>query len=272
MTYFDFLLFFVVPPIVVLAALARPTARHGLAIAFLCAVTYVWTTPWDNYLVASGVWAYRPAQVSGIVLGFVPIEEYLFFGLQAILGSLWTLTLHRLSGGDLSLWRRAAAPAIALAWTIGPILAMALGTAGRPAIGSVETTQAWPPLPFGQANYLMLILVWAVPVILGQWAIGARLFRSPLWVWALGWLVPTLYLSASDSVAIASGVWHILPDQSLNLHLPLGNTGLPLEEAVFFLVTSMLVTQGFLLASVPEAGATLRGWLNGLTGGKGVRA
>lgn len=272
MTYFDFLLFFVVPPIVVLAVLARPKARHGLAIAFLCVVTYVWTTPWDNYLVASGVWAYRPAQVSGVVFGFVPLEEYLFFGLQAVLGSLWTLTLYRLARSDDAFRRLSTALAIALAWTIGPIVATAIGAASRPAIGSVETTQAWPPLPFGQANYLILILVWAVPVILGQWAIGARLFKSPLWVWALGWLVPTLYLSASDSVAIASGVWHILPDQSLGLHLPLGNAGLPLEEAVFFLVTSMLVTQGFLLASAPEAGATLRGWLNGLTGGKGVRA
>ena len=272
MTYFDFLLFFVVPPIVVLAVWARPTARHGLAIAFLCAVTYIWTTPWDNYLVASGVWAYRPAQVSGLVLGFVPVEEYLFFGLQAILGSLWTLTLHRLAQAADGTHRTPAALAIALAWTAGPILATALGVAGRPAIGSVESTQAWPPLPFGQANYLVLIGVWAIPVILGQWAIGARLFRSPLWVWALGWLVPTLYLSASDSVAIAAGVWHILPDQSLNLLLPLGQAGLPLEEAVFFLVTSMLVTQGFLLASVPEASAMFRGWLNGLTGGKGVRA
>ena len=90
-------------------------------------------------------------------------------------------------------------------------------------------------------------------------------------IWAAGWIVPTLYLSASDAVAIAAGVWHILPAQSLNLMLPVGG-GLPIEEGLFFLVTSMLVTQGFLLVSAPEAAATVRGWLGAANRQHEVRA
>ena len=55
----------------------------------------VYTTPWDNYLVATGVWYYDPQLVSGIVLGWVPIEEYTFFVLQTILTSLVLLFVAR---------------------------------------------------------------------------------------------------------------------------------------------------------------------------------
>lgn len=273
MTYFDFLLRFVLPPIVVLVMLARPTLRHWVGIAALAAITYAWTTPWDNYLVASGVWAYRPTQVSGVMLGFVPVEEYLFFGLQAILGSLWTLSLLRLAQETDRLRRATSLAAIAAAWAAGPVVNAWLGGAASPTlISPVVAVHAWPPLPYGQVNYLVLILVWAVPVIVGQWALGRRIFTRPLWVWALGWMVPTLYLSASDSVAIGAGIWHILPDQSLALLVPLGRIGLPLEEAVFFLVTSLLVTQGFLLVSEPQAADTLRGWLSAWSRRREVRA
>lgn len=273
MTYFEFLLCFVVPPILVLTVFARPKARHWIGIGILAIITYVWTTPWDNYLVASGVWAYRPDQVSGLVLGYVPIEEYTFFGLQAILGSLWTLSLQRLTpveGSDRPS-RFTSLLAITLAWSLGPILAAVLGLASQIPTSDVVATHAWPPLPFGQANYLILILVWAVPVIIGQWVIGQSIFRKRFGVWALGWLVPTLYLSVSDSVAIAAGVWHILPTQSLGWLIPLGSAGLPFEEGVFFLVTSMLVTQGFVLVTAPQGAALTVETVRALLGRKGAR-
>ena len=55
----------------------------------------VWTTPWDNYLVATGVWYYNPDLVTGVTLGWVPIEEYTFFILQTLLTGLWVLWLAR---------------------------------------------------------------------------------------------------------------------------------------------------------------------------------
>jgi lycopene beta-cyclase len=55
--------------------------------------------------------------------------------------------------------------------------------------------------------------------------------------------VPTLYLWAADRVALALGIWSIAPEHITGVHL----FGLPLEEAVFFLVTNVLVVQGVLL-------------------------
>ena len=44
---------------------------------------------------ATGVWWYDPALVTGIVLGWVPLEEYTFFVLQPILIGLWLIWLAR---------------------------------------------------------------------------------------------------------------------------------------------------------------------------------
>src|SRR4029078_4568828 len=59
----------------------------GIGIHVLLAVIY--TTPWDNYLVATGVWYYNPQLVTGFLIGYVPIEEYTFFVLETILSGLW---------------------------------------------------------------------------------------------------------------------------------------------------------------------------------------
>ena len=106
MTYTAFLLQFLVVPIVIVGALAyrnrrKPLAsRRGLlspllALAALVVIAVVYTTPWDNHLVASGVWKYDPALVMGITLGWVPLEEYLFFILQPLLTGLGFLLLAR---------------------------------------------------------------------------------------------------------------------------------------------------------------------------------
>jgi lycopene cyclase domain-containing protein len=86
MKYSRFLLVFIVPIVVVSAAMALPrmTKREWLVIVLLPVLAVVWTTPWDNYLVASGVWRYDPKKVWNVILGYVPLEEYLFFVLQSL--------------------------------------------------------------------------------------------------------------------------------------------------------------------------------------------
>ena len=97
MTYLQFLAVFVGIPILVLLLLLRRDLRSvpWLAIAAICIVALVYTTPWDNLLVAGGVWTYPKARVAGVVFGAVPIEEYGFFVLQTILASLLTVLLIR---------------------------------------------------------------------------------------------------------------------------------------------------------------------------------
>lgn len=96
MTYSLFLFLFLVIPIALLMfKLRRKTRarwwRFAVGLAMLLALLY--TTPWDNYLVATGVWYYDPARVWHAVIGYVPLEEYLFFILQPILAGLIALAL-----------------------------------------------------------------------------------------------------------------------------------------------------------------------------------
>ena len=108
MTYFGFLIRFIGIPLLILAALTVWDRHKGrrlpddlrkqpawLALLAHVIAAVVWTTPWDNYLVATGVWYYDPNLVTGITLGWVPIEEYTFFVVQTLMTGLWLLWLGR---------------------------------------------------------------------------------------------------------------------------------------------------------------------------------
>lgn len=98
MTYPLFLLLFLVIPIALLAFVLREKIRARwwrIATVLTVLIALLYTTPWDNYLVATGVWYYDPARVWNIILGYVPLEEYLFFVLQPVLAALITLALLR---------------------------------------------------------------------------------------------------------------------------------------------------------------------------------
>ncbi|MFN8522132.1 MAG: lycopene cyclase domain-containing protein [Chloroflexota bacterium] len=90
MTYGLFLLAFLLLPIACLLWLTRPmldaTVIRQIGLYSLVALAY--TAPWDNAIVAMGVWTYDPSKIWGIVLGYVPAEEYVFFMLQPLLAGL----------------------------------------------------------------------------------------------------------------------------------------------------------------------------------------
>lgn len=269
MTYFGFLGWFLVLPIVVLALVSLWDRRRGrplpdalsatplwLAIALHVLIALIYTTPWDNYLVATSVWWYNPELVTGITLGWVPIEEYTFFVLQPILAGLWLSFLARrlkTSAEPLRLRLRLWSVAVlAIIW----VIMLALLLAGGP---------AW--------NYMGLILVWALPPVALQLFFGADILwrHRRLLLFSIG--VMTLYLALTDSLAIGGwGIWTIDPAQSL--HLLLGGV-LPLEEFLFFLMTNVLLTFGvvLLVARVShERFAALRQSLQRLTQKKEVNA
>lgn len=231
MTYLTFHLIFLLPPIVVMmAAYRRPTDKKedthvDLAIPLVCLIALAYTTPWDNYLVARAVWWYGPNRVLGTI-GYVPIEEYLFFVLQPLLTGLflyqyldrWTRT--RNSSSPVAAWTGAAAFA-ALSGLGGLLLA----TESR------------------QSLYLGLILAWASPLLTAMWLYDGETlwaFRTPLLV---GTGLPTLYLWMADAVAIHNSIWTISPQYTMGVSV----LGLPVEEATFFLLTNLLVVQGLLL-------------------------
>ena len=90
MTYARFLALFLGPLLVLGIVRARHVlaARHLLFLLGLSVVVVAWTSPWDNAAVAAGLWGFDPERISGIVIGLLPIEEYLFFLLQTWVTSL----------------------------------------------------------------------------------------------------------------------------------------------------------------------------------------
>jgi len=104
MSYLVFHLVLILPPILLMAAtlpsslndLGGWRARIALPLIALIALTY--TTAWDNYLVARDVWWYGPGRVLATI-GFVPVEEYLFFVLQPVLTGLGTAPFRGVARG-----------------------------------------------------------------------------------------------------------------------------------------------------------------------------
>lgn len=230
MSYFAFHLVFTLPPILLLALVQRqPLAGIGgrkawLALGLITLLALVYTTPWDNYLIWRDVWHYGRGRVVGTI-GYVPVEEYLFFVLQPILTGLWLYWLLAHKGEPI------AQEHSTIVRTIGTVFWVALSLAGALML-------QWNP-----GVYLGLILVWAGPILALQWVIGATHLWATKRTWLLGTLVPTLYLWLADRIAIGQGIWSISDAYTTGLHL----FGLPLEEATFFLVTNLLVVQGLLL-------------------------
>jgi lycopene cyclase domain-containing protein len=240
MTYFGFLAIFLGLPLAGLAVLTWHDARRGLVLplawrsapvwlvlAVHVALAVLWTTPWDNYLVATRVWYYDPARVSGLRLGWVPIEEYSFFVLQTILAGAWLLWLVR-HLPPVPITRRPAglrllAAGLGVALWLSAALTLALG---------------WEP-----GTYLALICVWLLPPVILQLAVGADLL-AVLWPHVcLGITVPALFLSTADAFALGVGVWTIDPAQSTGLRVG----SLPIEEFFFFAITNMLIVFGMTL-------------------------
>jgi lycopene cyclase domain-containing protein len=244
MTYLQFHLVFLLPPLLLLGALTRRAARRrelprfGLAALTLhVLVALVYTTPWDNYLVARGVWGYGEGRVL-FTLGWVPFEEYLFFILQTLLTGMLTLLLVPSARVEAALPLGLARPVRgggALAWLL-------LAAAGVLALSTERGT------------YFGLIAAWAAPVLALQWGFGGDLLVRR-WRWVLpSAALPTLYLWLADRFAIGAGIWWISPTLSTGWR-PLG---LPVEEALFFLLTNLLIVFGMTLALAPESLGRLR--------------
>lgn len=258
MSYFNFLLLFVVLPILVLLVITWLDLRRASSSPFgrgdrgeghfnfkkvpliilihvILALTY--TTPWDNYLVATGVWYYNPDLVTGITIGYVPIEEYTFFVVETILVGLWWWFLARRLGWSSS---RAAAYR-------DPVFRpnrnlVYLSTSTLIAAWLFFTVQFF--FAGDEWNYLGIIFFWALPPIIPQFLFGADILwhYRKLVFWTI--FVPGLYLSLTDIIALTATTWQISKDQTLGINF-FGI--LPIEEVAFFFVTCTLIGFGMTL-------------------------
>ncbi len=97
MSYSLFLIMFICIPLAALIYLLRGSIRrvHWLMLLIMVTIAIIYTTPWENYVVATRIWYYDPKLVLNITLGFVPLEEYLFFMLQTLITGLFVFWLWR---------------------------------------------------------------------------------------------------------------------------------------------------------------------------------
>ena len=246
MTYFGVLLRFIGPPLVILVAVTLYDRQHrSLPETFRTWPTWailwghvlialVYTTPWDNYLVANRIWWYEPSLVTGITLWWVPIEEYTFFVVQALLVGLWILTLmRRLPLPDVPFRPHPRARwisfgLVAALWAVWVIVFFA----------------GWSP-----GRYMALLLAWFLPPVLLQLGFGADILWHYRRLVLVALLVPTVYLCILDAAAIASGTWTISPRYTVGLELGV----LPLEEITFFFMTNVLIAFGMVLMLARES-------------------
>jgi len=231
LTYLEFLAVFLVPPLAVLgvggvvlpreAGLSRPVRAGGVAVIVVLALVY--TTPWDNHLIAEDVWWYGDGRVAATVW-LAPVGEYLFILGQSVLVALWTFRIDGpVVGGVGHTWTDRA---------VGAAGGLAVAGAGYVLLSGA-----------GPTYYLGATLLWAGPVLALQWAVGWRyLLRVRRRVLA-GIAVPVVYLCAIDWVAVTDGIWTISTAHTTGLAV----AGLPVEEAVFFVLTSTFVVQGLVL-------------------------
>lgn len=231
MTYLQFHVAFTLPVLAALWVFRPRRVPAWWPLVALVVIAFAYTTPWDNYLVAMRVWTYPPDRVFATV-GHVPVEEYAFFVIQTVMtGLLFMLVRARYFP---------ATPSPAPRWVRWPATVL---------FGVLAVTGWVLTVLGGHGLYLGLVLGWACPVLAGMWAFGGEMLwaRRRLIGWAVA--VPTLYLCVADRIAIALDIWHISDATRTGVEI----LGLPVEEALFFFVTNLMIVQGFALSEPSPA-------------------
>jgi lycopene beta-cyclase len=236
MSYLEFLGRYLLPAVLATVVAAAVTwhrlVSRGLArwaygsLAVYVLLALLWTAPWDSWLIANDVW--RHGGVLGRVLR-VPVEEYAFMIGQSLVVGLWTIALVATRP------RPADTERTAVRWVAG-------------SGWGVVAVAAWLLHPvWAHGFYLTAIVGWFAPLIAVQAAWGADRLAAARQVRLLAVAVPTAYLWFADLAAIRAGSWWINPERTV----PVRPWGLPLEEAVFFFVTTLVLVNGIVLATDP---------------------
>lgn len=261
MTYLSFLFLFIMVPLLFnvlylvyryysYKTIGKPNDLSRIrtylsAILILTIIALLYTTPWDNFLVANRIWYYDTAKVLGIVIGYVPLEEYSFFVLQTFFVGCFTITFfgNNLSSNyvdtrDRKIIRSLSFILLFLLW-----------------MASIITYIC----QINSLIYLNLILIWALPPIMFQLLYGADILWEKKRPLILTIILPTSYLSIIDALAISANIWTITLTTSTGILL---GGMLPIEELLFFLVTNVLIVFGLTLIVSPKSIIRFRGYFN----------
>lgn len=92
MTYLQFHLIFILPPIFLLLFLNRRRLHraHFVCLFAVCGIALIFTLPWDHAAVARRIWEFDDARILFRVW-LLPIEEIAFFILETLAVGLLTI-------------------------------------------------------------------------------------------------------------------------------------------------------------------------------------
>lgn len=241
MTYLKFHLIFNLPLLIgagILAGLEFFTAPVLFAFGIVLLAVMIFTTPWDNYAVAQGIWGF-PRERFSLKIWHLPIEEYGFFIIESVQVMLLCLFLFQTFPDleSIAMTRSLVGMETLLGIMAIFIIWGAVGLWGKQRIHKQS-----------RFHYAWHLFFWFLPVIFLQWVIGWEILL-PRWEVLAGvtFLIGT-YLSLADYWAIDKGIWHF--DQRQITGFKFGNK-MPWEEAAFFYLTAFLVAQSFTLL-LPE--------------------
>ncbi len=230
LTYIQVHLYYTLPPTIILYLLIRPllTSFDKIKILTLCILAVTYTTPWDNYIIYHQAWWYRKDAVIGTI-GYVPIEEYIFFIVQTIFTSLWTICCSRWTLNALYL-RYSKSLKFRCIKYVGIVLM------------AIAILWGWfNAIPATKSFYLASIIWWTLLVFVILWYIGSSYIVQRYKQILFSALIPSIYLCYVDLIALRARVWHINERTSLEIFLV---HQLPIEEVIFFVITNFMVVMG----------------------------
>ncbi|BCR95009.1 uncharacterized protein AKAW2_12055A [Aspergillus luchuensis] len=228
----DYILFhctYTIPAASALTVIYYPffAAQDCCKICILITIAILATIPWDSYLIRSAIWTYPPDAVVGPKILDIPVEEVFFFAIQTYITSvaycIFTKPLVRpmyLRPHPERCRTRKVVAFVILTLMRGGTTCLLLGR---------------------HMTYLGLILVGVSPILLFQWMLSHPfLIGLPAKPTIAAICLPMLYLWVADSRAMKSGTWRIESGTKLDYRI----CGLEVEEALFFLVTNMMIVLG----------------------------
>jgi len=223
MTYFSFLLLFLLPVLGVTFFFFLKTRGaskfriKGMVILVFIAVFY--TTPWDSFIIKNGIWFYDQNKIIGTILR-IPIEEYFFMMIQTLIASM----LYCINQKNLKTIYFSFSPRYLILFSILFLCGFQM-------------------IKIENLKYFGYLITWASVPLAIQWIVGSKQLINSIKYWVLPFFLFSIYLSFIDCIAIKNNIWTIAQETSCGLLV----FGLPVEEIVFFLATNLLVFQGMAL-------------------------
>ncbi|KAH9818114.1 Squalene/phytoene synthase-domain-containing protein [Melampsora americana] len=251
MTYWMFHLFFTIPPTLTLLGVLRPmlSPADSFRYCFLTTVAVLYTLPWDSYIIYHKAWSYAPWAVTATIFG-VPIEEVFFFIIQTFLtGYLYNLFTFPLLPSLYLLPKPNSFP------IRYPHLWSFIRWSPSFLFGGFSILSWIKCQPNSHQFYITCIGFWASPICCFLWTIAGDhiLLRPTSIIYSI--LLPTIYLCATDIIALRRGIWSISTSTSLGIFVW---PDLPIEEAFFFLITNTILVFG--LAAFEKIEAIINTW------------